>query len=265
VSGAIWTSLSDGSEVNTNLYASKEDVYLNGGPGKGAGSNSPGLAPDGVYIFMVTAPNGDLLSTDAAQCREVQVTGGLIVGATGPCPHQNGSLQPGGATAVQLVPYNDTPNPGGEYKAWLTPLAQYVCPLDEVTCDNGRNGFINSESKTDNFKVDSTVPDEIDTRFWDGQKYLDGLGIKWIDTFGASNQKFSYYAPSNLVFHEAHVESPEVGTHYIVIGNQPGCTVGEVYVAGSKQRKNGPQTVAVKITKGMKKSSFTIFVDVACY
>ena len=30
--GAIWTSLSDGTTVNANLYDAKEDVYLNGGP-----------------------------------------------------------------------------------------------------------------------------------------------------------------------------------------------------------------------------------------
>lgn len=169
VSGAIYTTLSDGSEVNFNIYADKGDVYLNGGPGKGAGTNAPGLradgVPDGVYVFMVTSPDGRLLSTDNAECRQVLVTGGLVVGATGPaCKHPNGSLQVGGAIAVQLLPYDDTPNPGGEYKAWLTPVTKYVCPLNVVTCEEGRNGFINSESKTDNFKVNSFAH-EIDTRF----------------------------------------------------------------------------------------------------
>jgi hypothetical protein len=41
--------------------------------------------------------------------------------------------------------------------------------------------------------------------------------------------------------------------------------VGDVYVAGTKQRKKGPQTVGVKVTKAMKsKGTFTIFVDVVC-
>ena len=36
-------------------------------------------------------------------------------------------------------------------------------------------------------------------------------------------------------------------------------------VAGTKLRKKGPQTVGVRVTKGMKnKGSFTIFVDVVC-
>jgi hypothetical protein len=265
VSGAIYTTLSDGSEVNFNIYANKFDVYLNGGPGKGAGTNAAGLAPDGIYIFMVTSPDGQLLSTDAAQCRQVTVSGGLVVGATGPCPHVNGSAQAGGATAVQLMPYNDTPNPGGEYKAWLTPKEKYVCPLEQVTCDLGRNGFINSESKTDNFKVGS-FPHEIDTRFWDrAGNILDGRMITWYDTLGASNRKWSYYAPNIVVMHEAHVEAPEIGVHYILIQNQSGCTVGDVYVDGARTRTAGPQTVPVRITKGMlNKGTFTIFIDVVC-
>lgn len=265
VAGAIYTTLSDGSEVNFNIYASKFDVYLNGGPGRGAGTNAPGLVPDGVYVFMVTSPDGDLLSTDNAECRKVQVTGGLVVGAAGSCPHVNGSLQAGGATAVQLMPYNDTPNPGGEYKAWLTPVGKYVCPLDLVSCAEGKHGFINSESKTDNFKVNS-VADEIDTRFWDTRgNALDSRAVTWRDTLGASNTKWSYFDPARAINHEAHVEAPEIGTHYISIADQPGCTVGDVYVDGATTRKKGPQTVPVKVTKGMKnKGTFTVFIDVTC-
>jgi hypothetical protein len=279
VSGAIYTSLSDGSEVNFNIYASKFDVYLNGGPGKGAGTNAPGLrfdgVPNGVYVFMVTSPNGELLSTDIAACRRVQVTEGLVVGIaladpldpTTACatPHNNGAPQPGGATAVQLMPYNDTPNPGGEYKAWLTPAVKYVCPFNAVTCVDGRNGFINSESKTDNFKVGSFAH-EIDARFWDpAGNILDNRMVTWFDSLGASNVKWSYYDPQRVIMHEAHIEAPELGTHYVSIPNQAGCTVGSVYVAGAKTRTNGPQTVAVRITKGMlNKGTFTVFIDVYC-
>ena len=265
VAGAIFTTLSNGTEVNFNIYASKFDVYLNGGPGKGAGTNAPGLVPDGIYVFMVTSPDGQLLSTDNAECRQVMVEGGIVTGSVGPCPHVEGILQPGGATAVQLMPYADTPNPGGEYKAWLTPLSKYVCPLDVVSCDQGRHGFINSESKTDNFKVGS-VPDEIDTRFRNmSGNFLDGRKITWYDTLGAANTKWSYYDPARVIMHEAHVEAPEIGTHFISVADQPGCKVGAVYVDGAKTRTTGPQTVAVKITKGMKsKGSFTVFIDVMC-
>jgi hypothetical protein len=282
VSGAIYTSLSDGSEVNFNIYASKADVYLNGGPGKGAGSNAPGLLVDGVangvYVFMVTSPNGQLLSTDIAACRRVQVTGGVVVGVaaadpadpTTDCamPHANGTplpdVPPPVPVAVQLIPYDDTPNPGGEYKAWLTPAIKYMCPFNVVSCDLGRHGFINSESKTDNFKVGGFAH-EVDTRFWYGNQILDHRMVSWHDTLGASNVKWSYYDPARVIMHEAHVEAPEIGTHYISIPDQSTCKVGSVYVDGAKTRTNGPQTVAVRITKGMlNKGTFTVFIDVYC-
>jgi hypothetical protein len=65
-SGAIFTTVADGSEVNYNIYQAKEDVYLDGGPGPGAPQGAAGL-DDGVYVFQVTDPSGKtLLSTDPA-------------------------------------------------------------------------------------------------------------------------------------------------------------------------------------------------------
>jgi len=155
ISGAIYTSMADGGTVNGNVYENKEDVYLNGGP---QNLNAAGL-PNGTYYFQVTDPSGaTLLSTDNAECRQVQVIGGVISGATGPCPHADGDFNPAnGSTPVQLIPFNDTPNAGGEYKVWL--IAQ--------TGDTSIDGtdptvlhFVNSDTKTDNFKIrnDSQTP-----------------------------------------------------------------------------------------------------------
>src|SRR5207247_514316 len=119
-SGAIYTSLGDGTVVNQNLYDQKSDVYLNGGPQT---LNAKGL-PDGTYYFQVTDPGGSvLLSSDNAVCRQLQVVGGVIAGAVGPCPHANGTLNPANnSTPVQLIPFADTANNGGEYKVWLIPV-----------------------------------------------------------------------------------------------------------------------------------------------
>src|SRR6185312_8221956 len=77
-SGAIFTTVADGSEVNFNIYDLKTDVYLDGGPGPGAPQGAAGL-DDGVYVFMVTDPSGKtLLSTDPAACRQFRVTNGII-------------------------------------------------------------------------------------------------------------------------------------------------------------------------------------------
>src|SRR5215469_1211052 len=79
LSGAIFTTVSDGSAVNANQYSSKCAVYLNGGPGPNAPAKAAGL-PDGDYYFQVTDPSGKtLLSTDAVANRKFQVRGGVIV------------------------------------------------------------------------------------------------------------------------------------------------------------------------------------------
>ena len=272
VSGAIFTTVSDGSEVNFNINAAKTDVYLNGGPGPGAPPTAAGL-PDGVYVFMVTDPSGKtLLSTDPAACRRVQVTGGVfgaLVNSPTPCPtpfvlHNQGTFGNGGIP-VQLMPYNDTPNNGGEYKAWVTAVQNYTCPLSAVDCGSGVHGFIHDFSKTDNFKVKSKTVREIDSRFHDTNNngaLIDGLMVTWTDTLGNTNNKWSYFNQALDVNHEAHVESPENGTHLITIQNQVGCTVDEVYVNGQLMPNLGPQTVSVKMLAGYK--NITLFVDVNC-
>ena len=162
VSGAIYTTTSTGTTVNGNIYANKSDVYLSGGP---QNTKDPGLVPDGLYYFQVTDPSGAvLLSTDDVTCRQVQVTGGRVAGVpTGSPPascttgfHANGTLNDAnGALPVQLIPYDDTPNPGGEYKAWMTPVANYgeAC----TGPSHVSHGFCDADSKTDNFKVKKAV------------------------------------------------------------------------------------------------------------
>jgi hypothetical protein len=61
------------------------------------------------------------------------------------------------------------------------------------------------------------------------------------------------------VNHEAHVESVENGTHQVVIANQTGCTVDEVYL-NRQLLGTGPLTVPVKILSSYK--NITIFIDV---
>ena len=277
-SGAIFTTVADGSEVNYNIYPNKEAVYLDGGPGPGAPQTAAGL-DDGTYVFQVTDPSGKkLLSTDEARCRQFVVTDGIITSVvpTG-CEHDTGLDVDHGATTVQLMPYLDTPNNGGVYKVWATKVQDYVCSLDVVDCGftagSNVHGFSPSDSKTDNFKVRNRVPQEIDTVFFsdtNGNNYwdeetepaLDGLSVTWTDTLGGKNNKSSYYRPDLDVNHEAHVEAPEPGAHRIAINNQPGCNVGIVYVDSIRQPESGPQEVTVNFPRTTK--THTIFVHVQC-
>jgi hypothetical protein len=165
VNGAIFTTNATGTQVNGNLYLSKTDVSLNGGPPSNAPCSAGGL-PDGNYYFQVTNPSGSLdLSTptpssDAITSREVTVSGGLITAYLGsPATHTTGTgkcvaTNPANIS-VGLAPFNDTDNPGGEYKVWMTPVANYN------NCSNQNSkvtfGFCDSDSKTDNFKVQNNT------------------------------------------------------------------------------------------------------------
>ncbi len=175
VNGAVFTTFQDGTTVNGNIYPSKDKVFISGGP---QNEHARGLSPDGVYFFQVTDPSGAvLLSTDDISCRQVVVSGGRIIGVpAGPaqasCTEPAGSATPGtfhslgtsdpnsGQTPVQLCApggcpagspdFRDTPNPGGEYKVWVTPVANFK---EACAKGHGSFGFCDSDSKTDNFKV----------------------------------------------------------------------------------------------------------------
>ena len=238
-SGALFTTVADGSEVNANIYASKDLVYLDGGPGPGAPQGAAGLDDD-TYVFQVTEPSGrTLLSQDPAKCRQFVVSGGIItaVVVTG-CQHLTGIDVDHNAVTVQLMPYADTPNPGGEYKAWVVRLGDFLqgCAalgvangLNVVDCGRGNgnfHGFIPRHTKTDNFKVGQTNNLEIDTQFIEfgtGQ-LLDGIQLTWTDTLGSTNTKYSYMG-QGFSSHFAHVEAVEAGVHGITISDQPGCKV----------------------------------------
>jgi hypothetical protein len=168
VSGAIFTTTATGSVVNANLYDSKCAVYLDGGPGPNAPTKAAGL-PDGDYYFQVTDPSGaKLLSTDPVSSRSFRVSGGIITNFTG-TGHPTGIDQDHssqGAITIRLAnstcpsDFLDTPNTGNVYKVWATPIGSFIGNAANVdnACGNGCfHGFVPSQSKTDNFKVQTAA------------------------------------------------------------------------------------------------------------
>jgi len=135
-SGAILTTNADCNGVNLNLYNTKDDVYLDGGP---AHPGAAGL-PDGSYCVKVVEPNGTLLGMSAAGA--VHVTDGIF--------DQCYQLMAICVTASSLgtdtpvAGFDTTSNPGGEYKVIVSP-----------DCN-----FANGTTKEDNFKVRSEPSQE---------------------------------------------------------------------------------------------------------
>ena len=178
ISGAIFTTTHDGAIVNGNNYASKLDVYLNGGP---QNCNAPGL-PDGNYYYMVTNPSGSvLLSLDSVFDRMFNVTSassGKIAGNLGnQTTHPQGTSPCVDSITIRLAKsasdYADTPNAGGVYKAWITREADFTaaCPSGAKSCELA--GFINSNTKTDNFRVRTTEPPSNPVGDLEAFKYYD--------------------------------------------------------------------------------------------
>jgi hypothetical protein len=132
LSGAIFTTDSTCTQVNQNIFDNKEDVYVDGGP---AHPGAAGL-PDGSYCVQVTDPSGHTI-LGMSDPGAVTVVDGEFVQC-----YQLTSILKTGSSNFTVPGYDDTPNPGGEYKVWVS-----------TDCN-----FDNNSSKTDNFQVNNTNP-----------------------------------------------------------------------------------------------------------
>ncbi len=125
--GAIWTTTSTCGPVNVNNYASKLDVYLNGGP-DARGAN--GL-PDGNYWVEVIVPGGEVLGQSTSAVLAV------VDGRMAQC-YQLWAITRQ-APAFTQVGYLDTTNPGGSYNVLISQDP----------------GFVGGTTKNDHFKVNA--------------------------------------------------------------------------------------------------------------
>jgi hypothetical protein len=207
LTGAIFTTDFTGTVVNGNQYDSPCSVYLDGGPGPHAPAHAAGL-PDGDYYFQVTDPSGrTLLSTDPVSNRRFTVMGGVItayVGIGGPAHATYPNLNDPGGITVALAnsscpaDFLASPNNGGAYKVWVTPVSSLIgdpshvdpAQVDPTQCGTGcYHGFVPSATKTDNFKIHLAL----DTfclkivKVNDGLQAVTGWQFTVIDPVGGSN------------------------------------------------------------------------------
>jgi hypothetical protein len=286
VTGAIFTTLEDGTRVNANIYEDKRDVYLDGGPGPNAPQDAAGL-PDGNYYFQVTDPSGKkLLSEDPAWCREFVVEDGVIseylgIGRTYEKGNgkktktvdcyqdgwQHGMHDLGfdvdhDALTIQLMPYDDTPNKGGVYKVWATPVEEFVgdpMAMGSNYQPGNYHGFIPRYSKTDNFKAKvkgKPVTPEIEickfedvngNGIWDaGEPAIPGWMIDITDPLDVTN---TYYTGADGCI---VIYAPVNGEYVIVENLPPGWGVTATIVDGVSV---SPATHTVTIDVDYKKQT----------
>jgi len=130
--GAIFTTDSTCTAVNQNIFDDKDDVYIDGGP------SHPGAAglPDGDYCVQVTDPSGQTVLGKSDPGAVTVVDGEFVQ-----C-YQLSAILKSASSGFTLPGYDNTPNPGGEYKVWVS-----------TDCN-----FDNNTSKTDNFQVQRECP-----------------------------------------------------------------------------------------------------------
>jgi hypothetical protein len=154
LSGAVYTSNFDGSSIDENIYAAKSDVYLTGGPCNG-GSHLDA----GSYYFEVDSPNGVLLSSDAVGKRLFTVGADGFI-STADASHiqfpVNCTPSVVGIT-VQLLPYLDTPNSGGEYKLTVATASSVEACAGFDAASSSFQICNGADQKSDNFKVGATA------------------------------------------------------------------------------------------------------------
>ena len=134
LAGAIFTTESACVGTNVNIFADKDDVYLDGGPVR------PGAAglPDGEYYVQVTEPNGTLLGTSLGSGDDTPAV--VVGGEFEQCYLLSDILIRASALPGVVAGYDTTSNPGGEYKVWISQVST----------------FAGGTNKTDNFKVEES-------------------------------------------------------------------------------------------------------------
>ncbi len=172
-------------KVNCNLYGSKDYVWINGGPS--AGQNH---LTDGTYFFAVLDPGGqkdpndgtdgnlsDVSPTtntpggDVYTAREFTVSGGKIAAFIGSGHDTDSFYSNPNGLFINLMPYDDTTNPGGVYILAICQLSttQETAPITGTVTP--------SACKYDAFKAPaSTCTENCDpTEFGaiSGRKYYD--------------------------------------------------------------------------------------------
>ena len=126
--GAIFTTEMACDGTNVNIFASKDAVYLDGGP---AHPGAAGL-PDGEYYVRVTEPDGTLLGTTVDHPTD-ETPAVVVDGEFVECYQLSAILI---RASDSLPGYDTTSNMGGEYKVEISPNEDF------------------SPRKSDNFKVE---------------------------------------------------------------------------------------------------------------
>ena len=254
VSGAAFTTTSDGSKVNANHYADKCDVYINGGPNNGANTLT-----DGYYFFAVMSPGGQSdpndgtpnnLSdnVDTRSNRVVQVSDGKIVATTGTHLSVN---DPSTTTIlddklVQLCDYADTTNPGGVYilALCLIPSAGSSAAVDPSDCkyDAFKVTTSGGQPNSDLVATKDADPSFTRTFTWDIEKSVDKTLVS--ASGGSATFNYTVVATKSSPVDSGYTVSGEISVFNPNVGTVTGVTVTDAIGATVCTVSGGSSSIA---------------------
>jgi uncharacterized protein (DUF2141 family) len=175
--GSIATVASGNPAPPQQIFGSKGDVFLAGGPVT-TPCQFPEYLPDGTYYFQVTDASGNqLLSTDPVSERKVTVTKGVIASYNG-TTHATDGKTACGSLAVSLMPFADAGSQKAAYVVWLTAAGNFdgnTTAVDNVCGAGCFHGFHPELSRAFAFRVEDKKSCE-PTFCVSGTKFFDANG-----------------------------------------------------------------------------------------
>jgi hypothetical protein len=223
--GAIFTTDVGCTGVNVNIFNSKDDVYVDGGPHH---DGSAGL-DEGTYAIKVTTPSGTILGQSTNEPITVDSTGSFVG-----CSKLSAVVY-SVSSGLNVLGFDNTTNPGGVYKVWVcTDTTFTTCKTDNFKVKNSAQPSTGSVSgmKWEDLNADGHMDqDELGLENWTIQVYnsthttliatgtTDSNGGFIIGGLPAGTYQVCEVIPANWFPSYPSITTPNCHTGVVVTGN----------------------------------------------
>ena len=256
--------------VNCNIYPTKEDVFLNGGP-------TADRLPPGDYFFAVLDPGSQADPNDGApgnlsSTHDAWTNRRFTVNANGTVSYSGTHLFNASNYKIQLAPYDDTTNAGGEYIA-------AVCAVPASPSTTNPPGAEPSLCKYDAYKDmpgGSTAPDPVGptvikdaagaytrTYRWGIDKSVDHNEIDTAATSGTFNYTVAVTHDAGTVSDVSVSGTLDVTNANVLPGSNPAQTLAVTLTSVTDQLSNGT-TCVVDTSGGLVLSEYHTYFPYTC-
>ena len=257
--------------VNCNIYPTKEDVFLNGGP-------TADRLPPGDYFFAVIDPGSQADPNDGApgnlsSTHDSWTNRRFTVNANGTVSYAGTHLFNASNDKIQLAPYDDTTNAGGEYIA-------AVCAVPASPSTTNPPGAEPSLCKYDAYKDmpggGGTAPDPVGptvikdaagsyirTYRWGIDKSVDRNQIDTASSTGTFNYTVTVSHDAGTVSGVGVTGTLDVTNANVLPGSNPAQTLA-VTLTGVTDRLSDGTTCTVDTSGGLVLTGYHTYFPYTC-